>query len=73
MRTLPCKDCLVFSQCKMRERERIRRFMEDGRWGRSVIDLAYREKCNLLLDYLSNSDQDQVNKVRELFGMDLYL
>jgi len=70
---VPCKQCLAYPRCKMRERTRPKFFMDDGKWPQSsVYNIADNEKCHRLKNFLDNADQDHVNAVRVLFDMEPY-
>jgi hypothetical protein len=60
---IPCKECLIFSQCKYRVHNKQKTM--------GVIELAESENCPQLSRYLvfSSNSRDTVNRVRELFGL----
>ena len=58
--TNPCKQCIVLPMCKIR-------FIEE-RWD-SILGFAWREKCELIKEYLWMSNQDMINETREIFGL----
>lgn len=68
---IPCKECIVFVSCKTRYKGKAKFFM-DEKFGGSVCDLAIDEDCNRLRAYINDADQDDMNDVRLLFGMEPY-
>ena len=63
--SVPCKDCLVFIQCK----DRLHR--NNDNMVRGVVGLAESEKCPELSAYLvfSSNGKEAVNNVRKIFDL----
>ena len=68
---IPCVECPTYVMCKIREKTRAKWWTEE-KFGQSIFELSHREDCPFLLEYLEHSDQDEINEVRALFGMEPY-
>jgi hypothetical protein len=61
MKTIPCNQCIVFARCKSR--------FADWRIN-GVIDFVFRMGCQNALDYTNEADQDDINEMRILYGLE---
>lgn len=71
MREVPCKQCPVYAACRARYMQKPKFFIGE-KFGSSIFDLAHDEDCEILIGYLTESDQDDVNRARALYNMDPY-
>ena len=62
---LPCYKCLVFVMCK----ERLETNFNSNN---SVVGLAYTINCPMAKKFVENADQKEINKMRLLFGLEVY-
>jgi len=59
---VPCKECLCFVLCK----NRLFNHFDTA----SISEMAWKEKCERLQDFVNLSDQDAVNEARILFDLE---
>ncbi len=62
----PCRQCIVFAMCKNKFNERFQDTLEVP----NVTSFSEAEKCPLLIHYLDNSNQEMINAVRVLYGLE---
>jgi hypothetical protein len=61
---VPCEECLCYVMCK----RRLSNHYDTG----SISEMACKEKCKLLQEFVNMSDQDSINKARILFDLEPY-
>jgi len=66
MKKSPCEECICFAACKTRCTEDYMQIEP------SVSGLSVQEDCDALKRFFWESDQEDVNKLRILFGLEPY-
>ena len=56
----PCEQCIVIIMCK--ERFNRKSYI-------SVSEFAWNEECPILHSFIVNANQNQINKLRQLYGL----
>ena len=56
---VPCYKCLVFVMCKQKVK-------------RSVVGFAHNSGCPQAYEFVLGADQDSINNMRQLFGLEPY-
>ena len=64
MLKIPCTECPIYIRCKIRFREGIFKGSLP-----SVCQLAFDEKCYSLTKFTEKANQDDINRLRFLFGL----
>jgi hypothetical protein len=64
MKVNPCKECIVLAMCKGK-------FIDKDFYG-GVIAFSFSVRCILLSEYLGCADQDMIDNVRDVYGLEPY-